>query len=651
MRLNIGTKMVLAFLVVTMAISTAGYFSLIVLEGASLDSIGDNLDDPVALATETIGLNIANRMDELHWYAAAASLPREASLSNQDFDAMPDREIHIASTERDWVAGKQTKYIQDVLDSQVSEALKRHCENLSQEQGYPLFTEIFVTNKYGVVIGATGRTSDYQQSDEQWYRAAVANGSWIGDVARDASSNSLAMDLVVALKDRDGTTVGTLKGVLNIEYVTRLVRYIANLSRYRSTRAYLVNRDGRAILHSRTASPSPGQADFKAGAFGRDLSGTEAVSQALKVDHGHAVIIEGNRRNLAVFSRLKRVNARPETENLGWALIMEYDADELLQPVLTAKRSLLFASLAVTTIAILAGIVFSRSISGRIGRLTETAAQIAEANTAAKVHDIGNDEIGVLARTFNQMTQNLFEAHARLEAKNAELRQFNYTVSHDLQTPLITIKGFVGVLEEDLANGDLQQVNDHLSRIAAATDKMNELLHDLLELSRVGRASNMPEDVALMELIREVLELAEGDLEMRGVRTKVPPELPVVHGDRVRLRAVLQNLVVNAAQHMGDQADPCIEIDAHESGDRVVCHVRDNGVGIEPRYQDKIFGLFNKLDTRGRGTGIGLALAKRIVEVHQGRIWVESEGLGKGTTFCFDLPCATGADGSEEAEA
>ena len=460
------------------------------------------------------------------------------------------------------------------------------------------------------------------------------------------------MDLVVVLKDHDGTTVGTLKGVLNIEYVARLVRYIENLSRYQSTRAYLVNRDGRAILDSRTPPATPGQSAVGAGEFGRDLSTTEAVSKALEVDHGHAVITEGDRRVLAVFSRIGPAAARPDTEKLGWALIMEYDANEVLRPVLTAKRSLLFASLAVTTIAILGGIVFSRSISGRIRRLTETAAEIAEANIAAKVQDVGgNDEIGVLARTFNQMTENLFAVHSKLEAKNAELEQFNYSVSHDLQTPLITIKGFIGILEEDLTAGKLEQVNDHLSRIADAADKMNELLRDLLELSRVGRVSNPPVDVALAELVREVLKLAEGDLRMRGVRTQVPPELPVVCGDRVRLREVLQNLVVNAAQHMGDQADPCIEIDAHKAGNRVVCRVQDNGIGIEPLYQEKIFGLFNKLDKQGPGTGIGLALAKRIVEVHQGRIWVESEGLGKGATFCFDLPCGREADGSGEAGA
>ena len=106
MRLNIGTKMVLAFLVVTLAISMAGYISLTVLEDASLDSTGDNLDDPVALAIETIAQNIANRVDELDWYAEAVSLPREAALSNRDFDAMSNRESHIESTERDWVAGK-----------------------------------------------------------------------------------------------------------------------------------------------------------------------------------------------------------------------------------------------------------------------------------------------------------------------------------------------------------------------------------------------------------------------------------------------------------------------------------------------------------------------------------------------------------------
>ena len=223
----------------------------------------------------------------------------------------------------------------------------------------------------------------------------------------------------------------------------------------------------------------------------------------------------------------------------------------------------------------------------------------------------------------------------KLEAQNAELERFTYTVSHDLKSPLITIKGYLGLLEKDIAGGKHEAVTDDMGRMSRAADKMEELLDELLELSRVGRMVNPSEQVPLADLAREAVELVAGQIAERGVAVEISPELPVIFGDRARLREVLQNLVENAVKYMGDQSRPRIEIGARLGQREPICYIRDNGLGIEPRYQEKVFGLFDQLDSRAEGTGIGLALVKRIIEVHGGRVWVESEGLGRGATFCF----------------
>jgi PAS domain S-box-containing protein len=230
------------------------------------------------------------------------------------------------------------------------------------------------------------------------------------------------------------------------------------------------------------------------------------------------------------------------------------------------------------------------------------------------------------------------ELIAKLEAQNAELEQFTYTVSHDLKSPLITIKGYIGMLSEDLLEMDTHAVQSDLSRISLAADKMGSLLDDLLELSRIGRMVNPPESVSLVELAKEVLEILEGRLKGNGVNVKLSSDLPVVFSDRTRLFEVLQNLIENAVKYLGDEPRPRIVIGARHDGNETVCYVRDNGIGIEPRFHDKIFGLFDQLDPKVEGTGIGLALVKRIVEVLGGRIWVESEGKGCGSTFCFTVP-------------
>ena len=227
-----------------------------------------------------------------------------------------------------------------------------------------------------------------------------------------------------------------------------------------------------------------------------------------------------------------------------------------------------------------------------------------------------------------------------LKGKNTELEQFTYTVSHDLKSPLITIRGFLGYLEKDALTGNAERVRNDVARIVQASEKMQRLLTELLELSRIGRMMNPPVEVNFAKLANEAVELVHEQIRERGVYVDISRNLPSVYGDRARLLEVVQNLVDNAVKFMGNQAEPHIEIgqDGTDPDGVPVLYVQDNGIGIQPQHHERIFGLFNKLDAQTEGTGIGLALVKRVIEVHGGRIWVESEGAGKGTKFLFTLP-------------
>jgi PAS domain S-box-containing protein len=228
-----------------------------------------------------------------------------------------------------------------------------------------------------------------------------------------------------------------------------------------------------------------------------------------------------------------------------------------------------------------------------------------------------------------------------LKSKNIELERFTYTVSHDLKSPLITIKGFAGALLADHAAGRTDRLADDLRRIILATDKMAELLNGLLQLSRIGRIVDPPVKVSMAKIAADVVELLSGSIQQRAAKITVQPGLPAAYGDPQRLREVLQNLVENALKFSRPGHVPEIEIGCKTVLDEAVFFVRDHGQGIEARYHEIIFGLFNKLDTRSEGTGIGLALVRRIVEFHGGVIWVESAGAGQGATFCFTLPSHT----------
>ena len=258
-----------------------------------------------------------------------------------------------------------------------------------------------------------------------------------------------------------------------------------------------------------------------------------------------------------------------------------------------------------------------------------------------RVAPVGEDLVLAIVRDVTLQKWAMSERESlidELEMKNAELERFTYTVSHDLKSPLITIKGFLGFVREDARSGKLDRLEKGIQRIQDAAEKMQRLLADLLELSRVGRIVNNPAPIRTDELVTEVVELLHGRISAGNITVQVAKNLPSIYGDRPRIFEVFQNLIDNAAKFMGDQPEPRIEIGVNgEINSKPVFFVRDNGIGIAPQFKDKVFGLFDKLNAQSEGTGIGLALVKRIIEFHGGKIWIDSE-VGKGATFYFMLP-------------
>ena len=239
-----------------------------------------------------------------------------------------------------------------------------------------------------------------------------------------------------------------------------------------------------------------------------------------------------------------------------------------------------------------------------------------------------------LEETHNTLEQKLKE----LEEKTTEMERFTYTVSHDLKSPLITIGSFVGFLGRDVKEGDSEKIGEDLKHIKMALEKMQSLLDELLELSRIGRLVNPPEVVSLTSMAKQACSLVAGTISSRGVEVEIVPDMPKIKCDRPRIEEVFQNLIENAVKFMGDQQEPRINIGYKQEEGRIVCFVQDNGVGIDAQYKDRIFRLFEKLDTVSEGTGIGLSIVKRVLTIHGGSVWLESQGIGKGTTFYFSFP-------------
>lgn len=265
-----------------------------------------------------------------------------------------------------------------------------------------------------------------------------------------------------------------------------------------------------------------------------------------------------------------------------------------------------------------------------------------------------SDAVFVIAKQLSKMAlQNMYQARfitelkqkeeiinkqvEELEVKNAELERFAYTVSHDLKSPLITIKGFLGMIQKDVDNERYDRVKGDLNRIANATDKMQHLLEDLLELSRIGRVINPSLSFSLRDVAKEAVELLDALIKEYNVKINISDNMPVVFADKIRIREVFQNLIENAVKFREKNRQLEINIGCEKSNEKCVFYIKDNGIGVEKEYLSKIFGLFDKLDPNSEGTGIGLAIVKRIIELHGGKIWAESEGPGLGMSFYFTL--------------
>jgi len=235
-------------------------------------------------------------------------------------------------------------------------------------------------------------------------------------------------------------------------------------------------------------------------------------------------------------------------------------------------------------------------------------------------------------------TEELSQVIADLEQRNTELERFTYTVSHDLKSPLVTIRGFLGFVEKDLEKGNYTKLRGSLQHIQGASDTMMALIEDLLDLMRVGHVANPAEVCSIADLMVQVRQRLAIQIKQANVLVEVQSDMPEVFVDPKRIVELLQNLVENAIKFRGSQAQPQVNVGNTVIDGRTVFYVQDNGVGIPELYQSKVFDLFERLDAEVEGTGVGLAIVKRIVELHHGSIWVQSFGKNMGTTFYFTLP-------------
>lgn len=311
----------------------------------------------------------------------------------------------------------------------------------------------------------------------------------------------------------------------------------------------------------------------------------------------------------------------------------------------TFRNTLLVLSLLAVAASVYVSMWIGDRVAKNVKQLSHYAADVHRAkDLTLPVPKVSNDEIGELAEAFENMRVTLLSQNSQLaglnetlEHKNEEMEQFVYSVSHDLKSPLVSCKGLVGLINEDIDDEDFEEVRNSAERLSTVTDQMSDTIDDLLTFSRLGRNPLDMTIIDMSELIDDLQEDWQQRLDDESIDMHVDSNLHPIYADPISLRRVFDNLIGNAVKYGGDAEEPSIEIGSEKHGRRIRYFVRDKGPGIAPEYHEKIFRLFQRLDTSKKGTGIGLASAAKIIRQHRGRIWVESKP-GNGATFWVELP-------------
>jgi len=289
-------------------------------------------------------------------------------------------------------------------------------------------------------------------------------------------------------------------------------------------------------------------------------------------------------------------------------------------------------------LGILATYMLAKMLTKQINVLTKGVKSIRDGHLDQRIALTTKDEIADLAEAFNEMSQRLQHTIGKLKEKNEELEDFVHTVSHDLKSPLVSIQGFATNLLKKYNDNLDERGRFYLERIQKNVEHMDQLICDLLALSRVGKLKDTKDPVDITQVIKEIKEELEPALKKKHIQLLIPDNLPVIFGYQTRIIQLFSNFITNAIKFIGNPPEPKIEILYHEDKDYYHFGVKDNGIGIDEQHHDRIFGLFQRLkETEAEGTGIGLAIVKKIVDSHGGKVWVQSE-KGKGCTFFFIIP-------------
>ncbi|HUU48835.1 MAG TPA: sensor histidine kinase [Nitrosopumilaceae archaeon] len=539
--------------------------------------------------------------------------------SNEEFLKIEDVKSFLNIREQDIEFTGATPFISGVLDENLTKELVETIEFYRDQYNYDVIDELFVTNAYGANVALGSGTSDYSQSDEQWWQIAKDTGSYFGEIQFNENYDSHSIDFAFRINDVDGNFIGVLRVLITLDDLLNGFSEEADIITLPGRTVLLLDESGNSIYSDKKINLSDSIVSY--------FSEFEEEK-----DSGFFEIDDG-KNDLRLVSYAKSSGYRT-FEGFGWIVVVEQNNSSLLQEFVELRDSILAVSIFGMLASIIGGFLISSTVSAPLRRLTKVANSISKGNFDVSIRKSRIDEIKTIGDSFEDMTNNLKKlietekhlAEAHVKIKNERLvaiGELAASMAHDMKNPLATIKSSAQILQKTKQDGELNEVINRMNR---AIDRMSHQINDVLNYVRITPLEKIPIN------LNDLLESAKNSLDVpNNISLLIPESNITINGDLRKLEIVFINIFLNSIQAIGN-SDGKINCDIKEKDSTVVIEIQDSGPGIHDNVFTKIFDPL--VTSKQKGTGLGLSTCKNIIEQHNGTITAQNNP----TRFTIVLP-------------